>query len=54
MTASRVPPRKPPISVPPDAQEAELNAKRDELQRVLDEINQRGEDWRTSLVIRKP
>jgi lysophospholipid acyltransferase (LPLAT)-like uncharacterized protein len=43
----------PPISVPPDADEAELNARRDELQRTLDEINQRGEDWLSGLVIGK-
>jgi lysophospholipid acyltransferase (LPLAT)-like uncharacterized protein len=43
----------PPIFVPPDADEARLNAGRDELQRALDEINQRGENWRTRLVIGK-
>jgi lysophospholipid acyltransferase (LPLAT)-like uncharacterized protein len=31
-----------PIFVAPDADEAELQAKRDELQRALDELNQRG------------
>lgn len=41
----------PPIFVPPDADEAGLNAGREELQRALDEVNQRGEDWRTQLVI---
>jgi lysophospholipid acyltransferase (LPLAT)-like uncharacterized protein len=35
-----------PIYVAPDAKEEELNAKRDELQRALDELNQRGERWR--------
>lgn len=35
-----------PIYVPPDADEEELKARRDELQRALDEINQRGETWR--------
>jgi lysophospholipid acyltransferase (LPLAT)-like uncharacterized protein len=35
-----------PIFVRPDADDAELNAKRDELQRALDELNQRGEEWR--------
>jgi lysophospholipid acyltransferase (LPLAT)-like uncharacterized protein len=43
----------PPIFVPPDADEAQLSAGRDELQRALDEINRRGEDWRTRLVIGK-
>ena len=33
-----------PIFVRPNADEAELNAKRDELQRALDELNQRGEE----------
>ena len=36
----------PPIFVRPDADETELNAKRDELQRSLDELNRRGEAWR--------
>jgi len=35
-----------PIFVRPDADETELNAKRDELQRSLDELNRRGEAWR--------
>jgi len=35
-----------PISVRPDADDAELKAKRDELQRALDELNQRGEEGR--------
>jgi lysophospholipid acyltransferase (LPLAT)-like uncharacterized protein len=35
-----------PIFVRPDADDTELNAKRDELQRALDELNQRGEEWR--------
>ena len=34
----------PPIFVRPDADDTELKAKRDELQRVLDELNQRGEE----------
>jgi lysophospholipid acyltransferase (LPLAT)-like uncharacterized protein len=38
----------PPIFVSPDADEDELKAKRDELQRALDELNQRGEEWRQS------
>lgn len=36
----------PPILVPPGADEDELQAKRNELQRALDELNQRGEEWR--------
>jgi lysophospholipid acyltransferase (LPLAT)-like uncharacterized protein len=36
----------PPIFVPHDAHEATLEAKRDELQRALDAINCRGEEWR--------
>lgn len=35
-----------PIHVPPDADDQLLEAKRDELQRSLDEINARGEQWR--------
>jgi lysophospholipid acyltransferase (LPLAT)-like uncharacterized protein len=35
-----------PIFVPSDANDDELNAKRDELQHALDELNQRGERWR--------
>jgi len=35
-----------PIFVRPDADGAELKAKRDELQRALDELNRRGEEWR--------
>ena len=38
-----------PIFVPSDVSEDELNAKRDELQRALDALNQRGEEWRTAL-----
>jgi hypothetical protein len=38
----------PPIEVPPDADEAALQAKRDELQRALDELNKRGDEWRAS------
>ena len=38
----------PPIYVPADAVEEILNAKRDELQRALDEINERGELWRAA------
>ena len=36
----------PSIFVPPDADDKELEAKRDELQHALDEIKQRGEQWR--------
>jgi hypothetical protein len=35
-----------PIYVPADADEDALSSKRDELQDVLDELNQRGEKWR--------
>jgi lysophospholipid acyltransferase (LPLAT)-like uncharacterized protein len=38
-----------PISVPADADEVSLAAKRDELQRVLDDIHRRGEQWRATL-----
>jgi lysophospholipid acyltransferase (LPLAT)-like uncharacterized protein len=36
----------PPIHVAKDADEAELNEKRDELQRALDQLVERGERWR--------
>jgi lysophospholipid acyltransferase (LPLAT)-like uncharacterized protein len=36
----------PPIYVAKDANEAELNEKRDELQRALDQLVERGERWR--------
>ena len=36
----------PPIHIPKDASDEALQAKRDELQRVLDELCARGEDWR--------
>jgi lysophospholipid acyltransferase (LPLAT)-like uncharacterized protein len=36
----------PPIHIPKDASDEALQAKRDELQRVLDELYARGEDWR--------
>jgi len=39
----------PPIFVLPDVNDEELNARRDELQRALDELNQRGEEWRTKV-----
>ena len=39
----------PPIYVPSDADEAALAAKRDELQRALDALARRGEQWRESL-----
>jgi len=38
-----------PIFVSANAEEPELEAKRDELQRALDEVNQRGEEWRANL-----
>src|SRR5438309_8960658 len=37
----------PPIYVPPDADEQQLKAKRAQLQAALDDIDQRGEEWRT-------
>ncbi len=36
----------PPIYVRSDANDEELERKRDELQRALDELDQRGEEWR--------
>jgi lysophospholipid acyltransferase (LPLAT)-like uncharacterized protein len=36
----------PPIYVHADADENELNAKRDELQRVLDDLNRQTDEWR--------
>lgn len=39
----------PPIHILTDADEEELNASRDELQRVLDELNQRGEKWKAAV-----
>ncbi|MEK6333580.1 MAG: lysophospholipid acyltransferase family protein [Acidobacteriota bacterium] len=38
----------PVIFVPPDADEDELKAKRDELQKALDELTHRGEAWRAA------
>lgn len=38
-----------PIYVAPDAGDQELEVKRDELQNALDKLNQRGEEWRSSL-----
>ena len=38
-----------PIYVQRTADEKQLEAKRDELQRVLNELNERGEQWRASL-----
>jgi lysophospholipid acyltransferase (LPLAT)-like uncharacterized protein len=37
-----------PIYVPADADEALLQAKRDELQRVLDDLTRRGDEWRAA------
>jgi lysophospholipid acyltransferase (LPLAT)-like uncharacterized protein len=39
----------PPIFVLPNVSDEELNARRDELQRALDELNQRGEEWRSGI-----
>src|SRR5689334_5621987 len=39
----------PPIYVPSDADEATLNAKRDDLQRALDDLNRETDGWRKSL-----
>ena len=36
----------PPIFVPADADEKTLTARRDELQRALDELTERGDEWR--------
>jgi lysophospholipid acyltransferase (LPLAT)-like uncharacterized protein len=38
----------PPIRVPSDASEELLQAKRDELQQALDELNRRGDAWRST------
>jgi lysophospholipid acyltransferase (LPLAT)-like uncharacterized protein len=38
----------PPIYVPPDADDATLEVKRDELQRALDELDCQGEEWRSA------
>jgi lysophospholipid acyltransferase (LPLAT)-like uncharacterized protein len=38
-----------PIEVAPDADDAALEVKRVELQRALDDLNQRGEAWRAAL-----
>jgi lysophospholipid acyltransferase (LPLAT)-like uncharacterized protein len=37
-----------PIYVPTDADEAMLQAKRDELQRVLDDLSRRSDEWRAA------
>lgn len=39
----------PPIYVPADADEAQLQAKRDELQHALDELDRRTDEWRASI-----
>ncbi len=39
----------PPIRVPADADEELLQAKRDELQQALDDLNRRGDEWREKL-----
>jgi lysophospholipid acyltransferase (LPLAT)-like uncharacterized protein len=38
----------PPIYVPADADDAMLNERRDELQRALDDLNRRGDEWRAA------
>ena len=38
-----------PIYVGPDADDGELDKKRDELQRALDEVSRRGEQWRAAI-----
>jgi lysophospholipid acyltransferase (LPLAT)-like uncharacterized protein len=40
-----------PIFVRPDADDAELDAKRDELQRALDELTRRGDEWRAAKAV---
>lgn len=40
-----------PIFVRPDADDQELDAKRDELQRALDELTRRGEEWRAAKAV---
>ena len=39
----------PPIHVPADADEETLNLKRDELQKALDDLNRKGDEWRAAL-----
>jgi hypothetical protein len=39
----------PPIYVPADADEAELQARRGELQRALEELDERGQRWRAAI-----
>lgn len=39
----------PPIHLEADAGASELNAKRDELQRTLGALAQKGEEWRASI-----
>jgi lysophospholipid acyltransferase (LPLAT)-like uncharacterized protein len=39
----------PPIYVAADADEAQLQAKRDELQHALDDLNRRGDQWRAAI-----
>jgi lysophospholipid acyltransferase (LPLAT)-like uncharacterized protein len=40
-----------PIFVRPDADDQELDAKRDELQRALDELTRRGDEWRAAKAV---
>jgi lysophospholipid acyltransferase (LPLAT)-like uncharacterized protein len=42
-----------PIYVPPDADEETLNLKRDELQRTLDDLTTRGEEWREAVLSKR-
>jgi lysophospholipid acyltransferase (LPLAT)-like uncharacterized protein len=39
----------PPIRIPPDADAAALAEKRDELQKALEDLDRRAEEWRASL-----
>src|SRR5687768_11024421 len=43
----------PPIYVSTDADESELNAKRDELQAVLDDLNRQTDEWRAAIRSRR-
>lgn len=40
----------PPIYVPADADDVMLEAKRNELQQALDDLNRRGDDWRAGAI----
>lgn len=43
-----------PIEVPSDADEAELAARRDELQQALDELSRRASQWRAAVPVAPP